>query len=110
MNEDPFCLRAYPDWSQYPTYTARDGECVRVGPGIYARYKVGQEGADYSKYFDEEKNEDNHETLDEDEDEDEDYDSRDDNKSKDMKSSGSGQGFSMEGDGYSMSVKMDNDE
>lgn len=94
LNEDPYCLRSYFEASMFPTFYARDGECIKIGPKIYAKFTIKPDGLDYSinRYS---------------RDSTADKDSEKNMTSKEMSESSGSNGFSFEGDGYSMSIKME---
>lgn len=39
-NEDPYCMRPYPKGSNFPSYTAKSGSCVRVTQKDYGKYLI----------------------------------------------------------------------
>lgn len=39
-NNDPDCNYPNPAYSDQPSYVAKSGDCVRVGPNLYGRFEI----------------------------------------------------------------------
>lgn len=92
MNEDPFCLRSYPPEAPIPGYTARSGECFNIAPERWARVEIGPNpnfSVDQKDISD--------------------FNDQKDDDGKQPGTSG-GIGFTMQGEGYDVSVQQGKDK